>query len=585
LTRVGRLIRLTLALDSDSLEVVRGPAAGARIEVDDELLIGRIASGDGQLGGDPELSRRHALIRRAGARLTIVDLGSLNGTRLNGQVLSGPTELCEGDRIELGGSAIEVRGAARSAVATGDTVSRTVVRERVPSGHGPERLAAPFTPPPVDRSDPGRARTGALIALSVVATVAVAAAVILLVTRGPQTVRRLVVRTVHAPLATPPFDGTAYTETNVASPDANSVLALRYRAGSFRPLQITEYPTGGSGSADLGNRGVLDADQQVIANAAGTLLFAVNQGSDSIAVFQIAADGSLTPVRGSPFASGGTAPASLGISGDILIVANKAQDGVRDLTSVQANYTTFRVANHGVLSATGSTFVLPPKSSPTQVFVAPGGRLVFATEETGLLRSLELTSTGMLIQAPGSPHPLPNSLFAAHQRPHPVWPAGLSANADADVLYSGIPNYGSIVAYDYGAGSLQLDGEEADQLTFLPCWSVVSSNDSRLYFANAGTDNISVWDIATDPRHPRLLQTVPLRGGGNPWNLSLDPSGKYLYIITPRQVRAVPPGQGQLLHSLRVLPDGRLQELPDSPVPLPVAPNTNPFGLAIVPRR
>ena len=94
-----------------------------------------------------------------------------------------------------------------------------------------------------------------------------------------------------------------------------------------------------------------------------------------------------------------------------------------------------------------------------------------------------------------------------------------------------------------------------------------------------------VWDIATDPRHPRLLQTVPLRGGGNPWNLSLDPSGKYLYIITPRQVRAVPPGQGQLLHSLRVLPDGRLQELPDSPVPLPVAPNTNPFGLAIVPRR
>ena len=67
---------------------------------------------------------------------------------------------------------------------TSDTVSRTVVRERVPSGHGPERFAAPFTPPPVDRSDPANSEQGALIALSVVATVAVAAAVILLFTRG-----------------------------------------------------------------------------------------------------------------------------------------------------------------------------------------------------------------------------------------------------------------------------------------------------------------------------------------------------------------------------------------------------------------
>jgi DNA-binding beta-propeller fold protein YncE len=167
-----------------------------------------------------------------------------------------------------------------------------------------------------------------------------------------------------------------------------------------------------------------------------------------------------------------------------------------------------------------------------------------------------------------------------------VWPAGLSADGDAHVLYSGIPNYGSIVAYDYDtSGRLFLDGGEADPKAFLPCWSVVSSDDRRLYFANAGSDNVSVWDIATDPHHPRLLQTVPLPGGGNPWNLRLDPTGKYLYIITPRQVGTIPAGQGQLLHSLRVGSDGRLTELADSPVPLPVALNTNPIGLAVVPHR
>lgn len=548
-------------MDADSLLVVLGPAAGAQLELEDELLIGRRAGAPGELGGDTELSRRHALITRSGSRLTIVDLGSTNGTRVNGRLISGPTELGPGDRIELGSSAIEVRGAA-TAASSGQVLAE---RDR-------EQIVPPFAAPAVDQRE--NRMDSRLVVLAAVAAAAVVAAVILLVTRGtgPNTAR--------------PFDGTVYIETNVARPNANSVLALRYRAGSFRPLVIAEYPTGGAGSADLSNSGVLDADQQVTVNKARTLLFAVNQGSDTIAAFHISADGSLSAVRGSPFPSGGTAPASLGISGDILVVANKAQDGVRDLTRVQANYTTFRVADDGALHPTGSSFVLPPRSSPIQVYVAPGGRLVFSTEETGLVRAFRLTATGALVQAPGSPESLPNSLFAAHKRPNPVWPAGLSADSDAHVLYSGVPNYGSIVAYDYDAsGRLTLDGGEADPNAFLPCWSVVSSDNRRLYFANAGTDNISVWDIATDPRHPRLLQTVPLPGGGNPWNLRLDPTGKYLYIITPRQVGTVPAGDGQLLHSLRVEPDGRLKELPDSPVPLPVALNTNPFGLAVVPHR
>jgi DNA-binding beta-propeller fold protein YncE len=381
--------------------------------------------------------------------------------------------------------------------------------------------------------------------------------------------------------------GTAYVETNVATPDANSVLALRYADGSFRPLRIDEYPTGGSGSADLTNSGVLDADQQLTLNAARTLLFAVNQGSDSIAVFHIGRTGALTPVTGSPFSSGGTAPASLAVHGDVLVVANKAHDGIRKLATVAPNYTTFTIASDGALHSTGSVVSLPPKSSPTQVYVPPAGGLVFATEESGVFRVLTLSPSGHLAVAPGSPDPLPDSLFTTNgPRPVPVWPAGLSTSPTAPVLYSGIPNYGSIVAYDYDtAGRLRLDSQSFDGAAYLPCWSVVSPDGHWLYFANAATDNVSVWDLSGDPRHPRLHQTVALRGGGNPWNLRLDPAGHFLYIITPRQVRAVPPGQGQLLHSLRIAPNGTVTEIPSSPVPLPVALDTNPFGLAVVPDR
>ncbi len=386
--------------------------------------------------------------------------------------------------------------------------------------------------------------------------------------------------------AAPATSGTAYIETNVAAPNANSLLALRYHDGSFRPLRIAEYPTGGSGSADLTNSGVLDADQQITVNPARTLLFAVNQGSDTIAVFHIAPDGSLAPTAGSPFPSGGRAPASLAVSGSVLVVANKAHDGKRNLTAVAPNYATFTIATDGSLHPTGSVVSVPPRSSPIQVYAPPPGRLVFTTEESGVLRVLALSSSGRLTTAPGSPYALANSLFVNGPRPIPVWPAGLSSDPGAEILYSGIPNYGSIVAYDYdAAGRLSFDSEAFDPAAFLPCWSVVSPDGHWLYFANAGTDNVSVWDLRPDPRHPRLLQSVALRGGGNPWNLRLDPAGHYLYIITPRQVSTIPAGEGQLLHSLRIGADGTLGEVADSPVPLPVALNTNPFGLAIVPDR
>lgn len=52
---------------------------------------------------DEKVSRRHAMVHRQGeAEFWLVDLGSANGTRLNGRRLSRPTRLRNGDRIEVG---------------------------------------------------------------------------------------------------------------------------------------------------------------------------------------------------------------------------------------------------------------------------------------------------------------------------------------------------------------------------------------------------------------------------------------------------------------------------------------------------
>lgn len=78
--------------------------------LDDELLIGRHAEGAGRLADDDEISRSHARVSldRSGF-CAIEDLGSTNGTFVNGLRLNGPQTLSVGDTIEVGGTTLVVR--------------------------------------------------------------------------------------------------------------------------------------------------------------------------------------------------------------------------------------------------------------------------------------------------------------------------------------------------------------------------------------------------------------------------------------------------------------------------------------------
>jgi DNA-binding beta-propeller fold protein YncE len=435
----------------------------------------------------------------------------------------------------------------------------------------PDALRSRAQPPPP------RNRRRLIAPALVVILIAVAVAVV--ATRGSKS----------SPPPDTSYDGTIYIESNEAAPNANSVLAFRYKDGNLRPLSVREYLTGGSGSHDLSNHGVLDAEQQVVTNADHTLLFAPNAGSDTVAVFHIRDDGSLGPVTGSPFPSLGPAPASLGVSGDELIVANKAQDGTRPLKKTPANYATFHIGKDGRLTPLGSPIEAPPKSSPTQTYLPPPhtGHLMISTEESGPFRAFTIGSDGRLTQAPGSPHLLEDAVWPGGKRkPKPrVWPQGLAAHPKLPLLYAGVANIRRLAVYRYDpSGRLTLASSQLNRGAYLPCWTQVNRDGTRLYTGNAGSGNISVFDTERDPVHPRQIQQIDLRGLGLPWNFQLDPTGRFLFIINMRAVRQIPPGQGNTLHSFRIAPDGRLSELPSSPVPIPVPLNTNPWGMAVVAR-
>lgn len=84
------------------LVVVRGPFLGHSFPSgSSQLTIGRVEGNDVVLRG-ADLSRRHALLVPAGAGYLVTDLGTTNGTYVDGERIEEPTLLGPGQRLGLG---------------------------------------------------------------------------------------------------------------------------------------------------------------------------------------------------------------------------------------------------------------------------------------------------------------------------------------------------------------------------------------------------------------------------------------------------------------------------------------------------
>ena len=103
----------TQSLARYSLRVTDGPDSGTVFELppDSDFIVGR-HTGIGAVIGDPSVSRRHAKFGRVQAgRPTIEDLGSANGTFLNGAPVKAPQVVQPHDRITLGDTTLVVEEA------------------------------------------------------------------------------------------------------------------------------------------------------------------------------------------------------------------------------------------------------------------------------------------------------------------------------------------------------------------------------------------------------------------------------------------------------------------------------------------
>jgi pSer/pThr/pTyr-binding forkhead associated (FHA) protein len=138
----------------ESLKVVAGNAAGSSIALEQELVIGRSTPGPGSLGGDGEISRVHARIYSdATGQLMAEDLGSTNGTFVNGNRISAATPLRGGDEVRVGQTTMTVEeGASDGATRVGTVIPPPVAATPPPPAAAPPPPAA--APPPPAASPP-----------------------------------------------------------------------------------------------------------------------------------------------------------------------------------------------------------------------------------------------------------------------------------------------------------------------------------------------------------------------------------------------------------------------------------------------
>jgi hypothetical protein len=331
------------------------------------------------------------------------------------------------------------------------------------------------------------------------------------------------------------------------------------------------------------------------------LLYAVNSGSDSIAVFHINTDGSLKAIAGSPFPSGGVDPVSLSVVGDTLFVVNQNGDLGR-IAAVLPNYTALHIAADGSLSALGdesrgaqqgkSTINIAFGSSPSAAYVVPGTRLLFGADfRAGLLQSFQFDSAGYLHQNPPLALPPNASIPAAVSQNLRLgeFPLGLISHPGRPLLYVGFVVTNQLGVYSYDAQGQLSFVRAVPNSGVAICWLRTNRSGTRLYSSNNGvsgaklpTDafsSVSVYDLS-DPQTPREVQNLQLAGMGNSVQMELSADGRNLYVVSQRAIGIIPPGQGNALHDFTIRTDGTLIEN-HAPISLDVPVGTQPQGLAV----
>src|SRR5436190_5670757 len=313
--------------------------------------------------------------------------------------------------------------------------------------------------------------------------------------------------------------GHVYVNDNTAG--TNTIGAFDQHAdGSLTPLTGSPFTAGGAGTGTLvGSQGSLQVTSD------GRYILAADAGSNQISVLEVGSGGSLNAV-GSPVSSGGIQPVSIAIHDDLVYVANKGNG------TAGSNYTGFTLGDGELTPLSDSTFPLPPTALPGDILFNGTGKNLIGIEvgttdpSTFLIDSFAVGADGRVTPAAGSPFPAeaagPFGSEFSPTSPHHLY----VSNA-----HGGTAN-GSVSAFSVNpnakvksiTGSPYPDGQTA------PCWVEISHDGRYLFAVNTGSATISSYRILANGSL-QYLSSTGFKSGAGPFDAILDVSGELLYVV------------------------------------------------------
>jgi hypothetical protein len=322
--------------------------------------------------------------------------------------------------------------------------------------------------------------------------------------------------------------GHVYINDNTAG--ANTVAGYdRLANGSLTPIAGSPFAVGGAGT------GQADASQGSLQlSADGRYLLAVDAGSNQISVLRIKPNGSLQIAEGSPVSSNGVDPVSIATSGNLVYVANQ---GPGTNTS-DTNYTGFTLNAGGHLTPlAGSTISLPSNSKPGDVlFSNDGTRLVGTRIATSEIDSFTVGTNRLLTAAAGSPFAAQG--FTPKQGYGQLGSEFSPVNADqlfvSDAHTSGgTPAPGLVSSFnDDSNGALTpIGASPVANDGQASCWVVISSDGSYLFAVNTASATISSYSIASSGALTFLQSTPTGEIGAGAEDAGLSPDGSTLWVV------------------------------------------------------
>lgn len=285
-------------------------------------------------------------------------------------------------------------------------------------------------------------------------------------------------------------------------------------------------------------------------------VYVANNASGTVSALRIAADGSLSPVAGSPFAAT-PFPAGLSIApdGSTLVAARREMAGA---------LAAFTPAPDGGLTPKAGT--APATGSiPIYTTVEPTGRFAYAVNNTG---APTRNVSGFALAGGG----MPTSLGAPFAAPG-VALLGVAASPDGRFVYVGTGPASGLAGYSIGTDGLlsPLPGSPFVIESANP-QGMVASPDGRFLFVGDATENQIVTISVSANGIPSKIDATDLPGGSqSPANLAITPDGRYLYSANQDDT-------DRSISTYAVADNGSLVAVG---VPIPTA--APPSGIAVTP--